>query len=237
MAAGKRTQTVCGGAQTFQRMFTRLGIHRRPPRFEVVWFPYANLVHTIRLREDTAYVRISDLLRRAPQEVLSAAACVLLARLYRRPAPRDMREIYRGFAEASGTRRRIQGLRMARGRRVPGGPQGAIHDLAALFGRLNRRYFSGELRQPHLGWSARAWRRQLGIFDPGIRQIVLNRSLDRASVPSYAVEYVLYHEMLHVKHRLRRAACGLQAHSPEFRRAEKQFAEYEKARKILARLT
>jgi predicted metal-dependent hydrolase len=50
------------------------------------------------------------------------------------------------------------------------------------------------------------------------------------------VEYVLYHEMLHVKHPIRRAACGLQSHSPEFRREEKCFAEYRKARKILARL-
>jgi hypothetical protein len=236
MFVRKRAQAVCGGAQTFQRMFTRLGIPGRPPRFEVEWFPYANLVHTIRLREDTAYVRVSDVLQQAPQEVLAAAAVLLLARLYRHHAPRDMQEIYRGFVEAPTTRRRIQRLRMTRGRRVLGGPQGAVHNLAALFVRLNRSYFSGALRQPDLGWSARAWRRQLGMFDPGIQQIVLNRRLDRVTVPGYAVEYVLYHEMLHVKHPVRRAACGLQAHSPEFRRAEKRFAEYDKARKLLARL-
>ncbi|HXN23505.1 MAG TPA: M48 family peptidase [Candidatus Dormibacteraeota bacterium] len=236
MFVRKRARPVCGGAQTFQRMFTRLGIQGRPPRFEVEWFPYANLVHTIRLREDTAYVRVSDVLQRAPQEVLAAAAALLLARLYRHRAPRDLQEIYRGFVEASTTRRRIERLRMARGRRVCGGPQGAVHNLAALFTRLNQHYFSGALRQPDLGWSARAWRRQLGIFDSGIQQIVLNRRLDRVTVPGCAVEYVLYHEMLHVKHPVRRAACGLQAHSPEFRRAEKRFAEYDKARKILARL-
>lgn len=236
MPARKHARAVSGGAHTFQRMFTRLGIQGRPPRFEVEWFPYANLVHTIRLREDTAYVRVSDLLRRAPQDVLAAVAMLLLARLYRRRAPRGMQETYRSFVEAAATRRRVLRLRSARGRRVLGGPQGAVHDLAGLFTRLNRRYFSATLRQPHLAWSLRVWRRQLGIFDPGVRQIVLNRRLDRASVPCYAVEYVLYHEMLHVKHPVRRAACGLQAHSPEFRRAEKRFAEYEKARKILARL-
>lgn len=237
MTALKRTRDVPGGAQTFQRMFTRLGIAGRPPRFEVQWFPYANLSHTIRLREDTAYVRISDLLESATQDVLAAAAALLLARLYRRRPPRDLQQTYRNFVAAAPTRRRVLRLRSVRGRRVTSGAQGEAHDLACLFSRLNARYFCGALPQPHLGWSSRPWRRQLGIFDPGVRQIVLNRRLDCATVPSYAVAYVLFHEMLHVKHPARRAACGLQAHSPEFRRAEKQFDEYAKARKFLARLS
>jgi predicted metallopeptidase len=47
------------------------------------------------------------------------------------------------------------------------------------------------------------------------------------------VEYVLYHEMLHVRHPIRVAACGLQAHSADFRRAERQFKDYERARNFL----
>jgi hypothetical protein len=62
---------------------------------------------------------------------------------------------------------------------------------------------------------------------------VMNKRLDHAEVPSYAVEFILYHEMLHVKHPLRAAACGLQAHSPEFRAEEKRFAHYARARKFL----
>lgn len=237
MLTQKNRRAVLGGAQTFQRMFTRLGIQGRPPQFEVAWFPYANLVHTIRLREDTAYVRISDVLTGASSGVLDGIAALLLARLYRRSVPDELREIYRCFVEAASTRKRILRLRNARGRRVLSGPQGNAHDLEKLFTRLNQRYFSGTLRQPSLAWSAQAWGRQLGIFDPGTQQIVLNKRLDRAAVPCCAVEYVLYHEMLHVKHPVKRAACGLQAHSPKFRRAEKRFAEYEQARKILERLT
>ena len=36
----------------------------------------------------------------------------------------------------------------------------------------------------------------------------MNKRLDRADVPSYAVEIILYHELLHVKHPLRVAAWG-----------------------------
>ena len=225
-----------GGSRIFQRMYTRLGCQGRPPHFVVELYPYANLMHTIRIREDVAEVRLSDLLRGAPLEVLEATAAVLLARLYRRRVPRQMQQIYRNFSLARGTRRRILRVRRTRGRRVEHGPQGEFHDLSRLFARLNRRYFTARLHRPRLGWSARAWRSQLGCFDPALGQIVINQRLDRASVPRYVVEYVLFHEMLHVKHPLRAAACGLQAHSAEFHKEEHRYPNYEKARRFLLRM-
>ncbi len=232
-ARGAKQAPLPGDARIFQRMYTRLGCQGRPPRFVVEFYPYANLMHTIRLREDAAQVRLSDLLRGAPLAVLEAAAALLLARLYRRRAPRDLLEVYRRFTLAHGTRRNVQRIRRARGRRLKRGPRGQFHDLAPMFARLNRQYFRGRLPRPVLGWSAQAWRAQLGCFDPGLGQIVLNTRLDRAGVPAHVVEYVLDHEMLHVKHPLRAASCGLQAHSARFRREEKRFGDYERARRFL----
>ncbi len=105
-----------------------------------------------------------------------------------------------------------------------------------MFEALNVEYFGGGLRRPRLAWSARSWSSQFGCFDPSLNQIVMNRRLDRPEVPSYAVEFILYHEMLHVKHPLRAAACRLQAHSPEFRAEEKRFRHYARARKFLEHL-
>ena len=235
----RKEATVPGGAVIFQRMYTRLGCHNRqsrPPQFVVEFYPYANLVHTVRIQEDTAHVRISDVLRDAPLPIFEAAAAILLARLYRRRAPREFVLAYRHFTIAPRTRRRIDRLRGQRGRKVHSAPQGTVYDLAAIFSKLNRRYFGRKLRRPRLGWSARTWRSQYGCFDPALDQIVLNRWLDRESVPRCAVEYVMFHEMLHVKHPLRAARCGIEAHSLEFRGEEKRYAHYEKARKFLDRL-
>jgi len=218
-------------------MYTRLGCQGRPPHFMVEFYPYASLVNTIRLREDTAYARLSDLLRTAPLAVLEAAAAILIARLYRHRPPPELLETYRNFSLAGDTRRRVLRLRRARGRRVKTGPRGASHNLSRLFAGLNRRYFSGRLHRPRLGWSSRGWRTQLGCFDPGLDQIVINSRLDRAKVPAFVVEYVLFHEMLHVKHPMRAASCGLQSHSAEFRLEEKRFVGYGRARRFLARLT
>lgn len=227
---------ISGGAQVFHRMYTLLGCQGRPPHFIVEFYPYSNLVHTIRLREEYAFVRLSDILRGAPLPVMEAAAAILLGRLYRRAAPRELLDIYRQFSVARGTHRRVIAMRRSRGRRVRGGPKGRAHNLAPMFSRLNRRYFHGRLHRPRLGWSARNWRAQLGCFDPGLDQIVINTRLDRPEVPSHVVEYVLYHEMLHVRHPIRVAACGLQAHSAAFRAEERRYAHYARAHAFLERL-
>ena len=82
----QRKRAVPGGERIFHRIYTRLGCEGRPPHFVVEYHPYSDLTHTIRLREDTAYVRLSDVLRDAPRLIVEAAAALLLARLYRRRA-------------------------------------------------------------------------------------------------------------------------------------------------------
>jgi len=234
--AGHRGSAVPGGERIFQRIYTRLDCAGRPPQFVVEYHPYADLTHTIRLREDTAYVRVSDALRSAPRTVLEATAAILLGRLYRRRPPRDLVAIYREFSYARSTRRRLLAFRQRRARRVEHRPSGVYHDLAPMFDRLNRRYFRERLKPPRLGWSRRAWTTQLGCFDPALNQIVINRLLDRQNVPEYVVSYVLYHEMLHLKHPMKFARCRRESHSPRFRKEEKRFVDFPRAMRFLERM-
>jgi hypothetical protein len=202
----------------------------------VEFYPYSSLVLTIRRREEVVFVRFSDLLRRAPLAVLEGAAALLLARVYRRKAPGPLVQTYLDYARSNRTRSRMNRMRRGRVRLRAADPRGEHFDLANLFDELNGKYFEGQLQRPHIGWSTRSWRRQFGCYDPGPNQILLNRRMDRPGVPEYAVEYVLFHEMLHVKHPTRRSGCGLVSHSREFREEEKRFPEFERARKVLDRL-
>lgn len=233
---GREKLLVPGGAPLFQRVFTRLGCDGRPPRFRVEFYPYASLVLTIRRRDDVVHVRFSDLLRRASLAVHEGAAALLLARVYRRKAPRELVEPYLEYARSNRTRNRISRMRRRRVRLASRPPQGRHFDLEKMFDELNGKHFAGELERPHMGWSTRSWRRQFGCYDPGPNQILLNRRMDHPRVPRVAVEYVLYHEMLHVKHPTRRSGCSLLSHSPEFRAEEKLFPEFLRARKILDQL-
>jgi hypothetical protein len=227
---------VPGGEGIFQRVYTRLGCNGRPPAFIVEYHPYTDLTHTIRLRNETAYVRLSDAMRDAPISAVEAAAAILLGKLYRRRPPQVLVESYREFTYSRTTRQTLLRMRQERGRRAEHRPAGTHHDLAPMFEQLNRQYFEGVLEQPRLGWSKRSWRTQLGCFDPALRQILINRQLDHPRVPECVVAYVLYHEMLHVKHPVRFGRCRRESHSPEFRREEKKFAEYAQAMKFLKRL-
>ena len=227
---------VPGGGALFQRMFTRLGCSGRPPRFCAEFYPYASLVLTIRRREEVLYVRFSDLLRRAPLSVLEGAAALLLSRVYRRKAPRVVVEAYLQYARSHRTRNRISQMRRGRVRVAQADAHGRHFDLSSLFDALNEKYFAGALQRPYIGWSVRSWRRQFGCYDPGPNQILLNRRMDHPGVPACAVEYVLFHEMLHVKHPTRRSGCSLVSHSREFREEEKRFVGFERARRALDRL-
>ncbi len=237
-----------GGAAIFRRMFVRLGCRGRAPHFDVVFYPYAGLSHTIRLREETAEARLSDLMRGAPLDALEAAAAVLLSKLYRLRLPADLARRYRSFADSARISRRVERARRRRGRRRHSGPQGVAHNLENIFRWLNAEYFIGRLPATDLGWSVAPWRRQLGVFDPGMRHIVINRRLDRPRVPEHVVAYVVYHEMLHLERaaplHLRTPAgalahrdyrCRLGLHTPEFRRAERQFRQFHLARRFLLR--
>ncbi len=226
-----RSTPAPGGERLLQRMYTRIGCQGRPPHFIVEFYPYANLTHTLRFESGVARVRFSDLLRRAPLAVQEAAAALLLARAYRKKAPAELAEHYRAFCREPETERRLGALRRQRSR--PMLRHADRYDLGAMFNRLNRRYFENTLRRPQLGWSVRQWRMQMGAFDAALDRIVLNRRLDREDVPRHVVEYVLYHEMLHVKHPGEMARCGLRVHSRAFRAEEKKFAWYEEARRWL----
>jgi len=226
---------VPGGPALFQRMFTRLNCDGRPPRFRVEFYPYSSLTLTIRRREEAVHVRFSDLLRRAPLPVLEGAAALLLSRVYRRKAPKTLTAPYLEYARSHRTRARIHRMRHRRIRPATH-PLGRHFDLEKLFDELNQKYFEGKLTRPHIGWSTKNWRRQFGCYDPGPNHILLNRRMDGPNVPQCAVEYVLYHEMLHVKHPTRRSGCSLISHSPEFRDEEKQFPQFHQARKVLDHL-
>jgi hypothetical protein len=233
----KEKRQVPGGAALFQRVYTRLGCEGRPPRFQVEFYPYTNLVLTIRRREEAIFVRFSDLMRQCSLPVMEGAAALLLSRIYRRRPPKSLVQPYLDYTRSERTRQRIQRMRRRRVRPAAVDAQGRHFDLSGMFDSLNVKFFGGNLERPHLGWSNRSWRRQFGCYDPGPNQILLNRRMDHPTVPQFVVEYVLFHEMLHVKHPTRRSGCTLISHSKEFRAEEKQFPEFDRARRFLDRFS
>lgn len=194
---------------------------------EVKFYPYAGLHHTIRVRSGRVYVRLSDVFQTAPPEVIRALAFLLVARLLSRKAPAAHERLYRAYAFSPQVLRASDLTRKKRGRKVISTAQGKVYDLDRLFARLNRRYFDGEIPQTVLTWSKRRARSILGHHDAVHETITISKALDSPDVPEWFVEYILYHEMLHIKHPARIIRGRRYYHTPAFRTEEQRFSRYQ----------
>lgn len=178
-------------------------------------------------------VEICDVLRDAPADALAALAEILISRLYFRTPSRDARARYLACIMSADMRRRIEAARRERGfkRMLP--PRGRCYDLAGIFAAHNRDFFDGRLSVSRIGWSVARSATVLGHYDPAHDTITVSRLLDSPKAPRLLVEYILFHEMLHVQHPVRQNHHRRVVHSAEFHAAEKQFPNYRQALRLL----
>jgi len=187
----------------FLDAFHHLGRNRGMPVIDVRFYPYAGLRHTIRVRSGQVYVRLSDLIKDSPPEVMRSLAFVLVARLLGKKVPAVHERVYRDYTLTPDVMRSSDIARRHRGRKMISSAQGNAYDLEKMFSKLNRRYFDSSLEKPTLTWSQRKTRSILGHHDRVYETITISKSLDSAQVPDWFVEFILYHEMLHIKHAAR----------------------------------
>ena len=222
--------------EIYARVFRDLKPRTAMPRLRVEFCQFANADSFIRLENGLLHVRMSDLLEGAPAPVMEALAYILLGKLYRKPVARQYSHRYRLYLNRRDVRRQAQLVRQIRGRKFISGPEGQQYNLDEVFERLNRQFFDGLMGQPQLGWSRGRSRSMLGHFDPAHNAIIISRILDQARVPALALEYVMFHEMLHLEHPVDHAGARRRVHTREFREAEKKFSRLKEAKEILKRL-
>jgi hypothetical protein len=219
--------------QIFARVFTQLKPRTPVPAVRVEFRKYANANSLVRWDQSGIHVRITDVLEGAPSGVLEALANILLSKLVRRPVPKIHAERYRRYLNRKEMRRSLQLVQQARGRKFVSGGKGAQYDLEEIFEDLNLRHFHGLMARPLLGWSRRPSRVQLGHYDPSHNAIILSSALDRSTTPRLAVEYVLFHEMLHLRFPIEHRGARRCVHTREFKEAEAEFLSRKEAKELL----
>lgn len=206
------------------------------PPFHIRFRRFTSLNTTIRLRESQIYVSLSDLLEGAPESIFHAIAHILIAKLYRKPIDAGHAMRYRRFTSSDSVSRQTELIRQTRGRKRITGPQGDYYDLDEIFETLNTRFFFGLLGRPQMTWSTQTARRLLGHYDPAHNTIMISKIFDHKRVPRYAVEYLVFHEMLHLKHPVKVKGGRRCIHSREFQADEKGFPQLEEAKAFLKTL-
>lgn len=223
-----------------KEIFARVHREVRPrtpvPPIVVEYKQFANADSHVRLEDGVLTVRITDLLEAAPSPVTEALAHILLGKLYRKPAARQYSHRYKLYLNRRDMRRQIHLVRQTRGRKVHLGSQGSVHNLEEVFEELNRKYFGGMMARPGLGWSHVRSRTRLGHFDPSHQMIMISRIFDDPRAPRLALEYVMFHEMLHLHYPVDHSGTRRCVHTKEFKEHEKQFPQFAEARALLKKM-
>ncbi len=217
----------------FQESYRELRPRAPIPELAVEFFAFTNINNTIRLREGKLLVRLSDLLEGAPDAVLRAIAHILLAKMYRKPIERNHATRYRRYVSSHHISEKAHLLRQVRGRKRIETAQGRFYNLESVFDHLNVRFFYGLLARPQMTWSRDHARNSLGHYDPAHNAIVVSRVFDHSRVPRCALEYIVYHEMLHLKHPVKLRGSRRCVHSAEFQAEERMFPDLERAKHFL----
>ncbi len=220
----------------FEQEYRALRPRAPMPPINLRFRRFTSLNTTIRLREGQLHVSLSDLLEGAPENVIRAIAHILLAKLYKKTIDPTQNLRYKRFASSAAVTRQTELIRHARGSKRYFGPEGRFYNLEEVFDSLNVRFFGGLLGRPELTWSEHHARRSLGHYDAAHNTIVVSRVFDRPSSPRYAIEYLLYHEMLHLKHPVRMRGVRRCVHSREFKAEEARFPQLAEAMAFIKRL-
>jgi len=115
-------------------------------------------------------------------------------------------------------------------------PTGKYVDLDIVFKRVNREYFDEILEKPLLTWSQKKSHRRLGTYVAQTDTVTISRTFDNAGYPDYAIDFIMYHELLHKKMGVKRAKSGKHNHTKVFKDLEKQFKFYTQANEFIHQL-
>lgn len=222
--------------EIYARVFRQVKPRTPLPKLHVEFCRFANADSFIRLENGELHVRISDLLAGAPDSVMEALAFILICKLYRKPVERMHAHRYRVYLNRRDMRRQAELIKQIRGRKFISGPQGQHRNLEEVFEKLNARFFDGLMGRPQLGWSRQPSHSMLGHFDPSHNAIIISRIFDQPKTPLLALEYVMFHEMLHLRYPVDHNGARRRVHTKEFREAEKKFPQLKEAKEILKRL-
>ncbi len=222
--------------QIYARVFRAFKPRTPLPAITVRFRKYANANSRITLHDGHLRVDISDLLEGAPAPIQEALADILISKLFRKLPAQNILARYRRYLNRADVRRTLHLVKQERGRKWFRDPKGEVYDLCAIFEQLNFHYFHGLMARPQLGWSVRPSRTTLGHYDPSHNVIVLTSLLDSKRAPELAVQFVMFHEMLHLRYPTEHRGSRRCVHTREFKEAEREFEDYEKAKPELKKL-
>ncbi len=182
---------------------------------------------------DDVDVKISDYLTDAPDAVIEDfSRTVIGTTAGRKPV---YGSIYLEWVRSDGYINSKRRIYLKRSRNLTGSHEGRER---SLLDSLDRLLDSGLLDPESIENSVFSWTRtpnvrKVGFCSPMMRVVGVSCALDDPSVPEFVLDYVVYHEALHLAQGY---MPGQRPHSKKFRAAERKYPKYEEAERFLRTL-
>jgi len=197
---------------------------------------YSSIKYTIRGKGNKILFWIGDIFLLSDQYTFRAI-CRKMWHHYKgeKEDERD-NHLYLDFVHDPLIQKKWQKLRLERGRGkqiLP--PKGRHHDLEKILSKVRNIQFQGMKELPDIAWSKRAARKRYAHYDSLYNIIVISRILDSLKVPSYVLEFIIFHELLHVKMGIGKVKSKRRIHTPLFRKLERGHPFYKKTKSFLSK--
>jgi hypothetical protein len=203
-------------------------VPKKKYQVSAVFYETKSISHTIQVRRKHIQIKIANSFQQAPEHILKYLAVILYSKIFRYKIDSKIRREYKRFIEEA-----ILPNHKIRSRRpnLKYKAQGEVYNLEYIFEDINRSYFQNHLKKPILGWSLNKSYTRLGFYAEDKNLLVISRILDAASVPLKVVEYMMYHEMLHIAIRTKILNGRRRVHPPEFKKLDRAFPNYAEIQK------
>lgn len=203
----------------------------------VSFYPYAGGGSTVRERGGRLRFRLSDRLQGAPDPVLEGVVGVLLCRVLRLADNRADPAAVRAYRAYLNDERAAGPAPAGRRGRKHIDPVGAHRSLLESYLRVTLDMGLTLPKVPTLSWSKTVSRHRFGHWDPDHDAVVISQVLDDPGVPEFVLDYVLYHELLHIVHPVRMGSATKRiVHSAAFKRDERKFPQWREGDEWIRRL-
>lgn len=114
--------------------------------------------------------------------------------------------------------------------------KGRHRDLTSVFDYVNSNYFGNKIHNPTLAWVAESPSHRLGFYFAPLNLLAVNAAFDTEHVPRYALEFVVYHELLHHLDAINAEPRRRVQHTKSFKEQERLFSSYADAERWLRRV-
>jgi hypothetical protein len=206
-----------------------------PPRRSpwVGFYPYAEGRSTVRVEDGRLVYKLNEALQHAPSDVVEGIVAILLCKI-------------EGIKEKEANRERIRAYReFMAGPRPESGrksrkhiePVGKHRSLIESYLRVTLDMDLIVPEVPTLSWSQQVSRNRFGHWDAEHKCIVISQVLDDPRVPEFVLDYVVYHEVLHIIHPVRMGSGSKRrVHTAAFRRDERKFPQWKEGEAWIKKL-